>query len=316
MPGNAWDFLDESNLLFRPFNQSSAALMSLKTFKTKDPNILFPRQDLEDNVYFDLSRDRSRLVAIREVPKSKTNTVAQVYQQTDGQWNLQAEISFPWIRDRLPQLLRLAPDGGSLLSASSRFSAIHSFTNDGKPVDICHDHRLCSMVDAFWLGESDTLLGAHYGSFSRGRTDAIQFLRRWDPRTGAPTKTQTHPTLIQAMAMEPGESRFAEAGLGGRIRIRNTVDFEIIREFRAHDAPVVALAWHPTLPILASVSSDRIIRFWNVDTVGFLSERYGIASDPTAMKFSPEGNWIAVSTGSPEFLLRIWKTANLGSNPR
>ena len=315
MPANAWGFLDEMHMLFRTNFQGKVGLLSLNTFKTTDPNVLFPSRDVEDAFHFDLSRDRSHLLAIRRGRNKADGTVARVYRQTDGRWNLKTEIPFPWIAGQNPHLLRLAPDGSAFLAASLNFSRIYRFADDTKPIDIQHDHNRCHMTDVFWLGRGKTLLGAHYGKDARGRVGATEFLRRWDAGTGAPTKTDNYPTPIQALAMEPGETRFAEAGHGREIRIRNAADLRVTREFRAHDAPIVALAWHPKLPILASVSLDRSIRFWNVDTGDLVDQLYGIAADPTAMKFSPKGNWIAVSTGGPEHLLRVWECSKLGSGP-
>ncbi len=127
--------------------------------------------------------------------------------------------------------------------------------------------------------------------------------------------TRSNATVIQALALEPEESRFAEAGHGYDIRIRSVADLSVIRKFRAHDAPIVALAWHPKLPILASASLDRAIRFWNVDSGALVDELYGIGADPLDIQFGPEGERIAVSTKNPESLLRVWGTRELGSGP-
>ncbi len=315
MPGNAWGFLDETQILFRSPYRGKVSLVSLESFETTDPNVLFPNRDLEDAFHFDLSPDRSHLLAIQAARAGMTNTVARVYRKSGSQWTLKNEIPFLWRGAQAPHLLRLAPDASAFLEANFYLSRIHALNGSPDPVILAHDHNRCYIIDAFWLDRGKALLGAHYGTQTRGRSDAIEFLRRWNPITGASTAALRNPTVIHAVAMDPGETRFAEAGLGREIRIRNAATLEVIREFRAHDAPIRALSWHPSQPIIASASLDRSIRFWDADTGELVDELYGISADPQAMKFGPKGNWLALSSDDPEFQLRVWETTEIGTGP-
>jgi len=82
-----------------------------------------------------------------------------------------------------------------------------------------------------------------------------------------------------------------------------------------HNAPITALAWHPTRPILATASEDLVIRLWNVDTGDRLEELRGPLSPPSVLSFNPGGTRLA--TASRDGAARIWEPRSLApSSPQ
>jgi WD40 repeat protein len=83
-----------------------------------------------------------------------------------------------------------------------------------------------------------------------------------------------------------------------RVRIRNAETLEVEKEFRAHDGPLTDVAWHPTLPILATAAEDLNVRFWDLESGLQLGELHGIASQPEQrperLVISPDGLLLGV----------------------
>ena len=66
-----------------------------------------------------------------------------------------------------------------------------------------------------------------------------------------------------SLAMSPDGRRFLEGGSDGKVRIRSVETLEIEDEFRVENRPVVLVAWHPTLPLFITKTSDRG-RVWDM----------------------------------------------------
>lgn len=88
------------------------------------------------------------------------------------------------------------------------------------------------------------------------------------------------------------------------VRLRDAQTLEVRREFRVHNGPVSALAWHPTRPILATASEDLSVRFWDLNTEKRLEELQGSLAPPNVLSFSPGGTRLA--TAARDGIARIW----------
>jgi WD40 repeat protein len=123
----------------------------------------------------------------------------------------------------------------------------------------------------------------------------------WDATTGERTATIYAPDAM-ALCVSPTGTQIAEAGADMHVRIRNAGTFEIEKEFRAHDGAVTDIAWHPTLPVLATASEDLNVRIWNLKTGIQLSELHGIASQPEQrpekLAISPNGLFLGVRSSA------------------
>jgi WD40 repeat protein len=63
--------------------------------------------------------------------------------------------------------------------------------------------------------------------------------------------------------------------------------------FRAHDATISAACFHPTLPILATGSTDHSLKLWHCTDATLLHTFPGIEGTPRSLTFSPDGRLLA-----------------------
>ena len=103
------------------------------------------------------------------------------------------------------------------------------------------------------------------------------------------------------------------AGADRKVRIRDVATLAVQQEFRAHDGPITALAWHPTKPILATASADLSIRLWNLDTGRRVEELRGPLGVPNALSFGPGGQRLGCSAA--DGYTRIWEPKSLNEQP-
>lgn len=111
----------------------------------------------------------------------------------------------------------------------------------------------------------------------------------------------------------PDGRRFAEAGADKMVRIRDAATLAMQQEFRAHDGPITALAWHPSKPIMATASADLSVKIWNLEAGRRLEEFRGMVTAPTELAFSPSGQRLGCAgVGNPT---RIWEPRSLNDQP-
>jgi serine/threonine protein kinase/WD40 repeat protein len=123
----------------------------------------------------------------------------------------------------------------------------------------------------------------------------------WDAKTGERAATVYAPDAM-SLRVSPNGTQVAEAGSDMHVRIRNAQTFEIEKDFRAHDGAVTDVAWHPTLPVLATASEDLNVRIWSLKTGIQLGELHGIASQPEQrpekLAISPTGQFLGVRSSA------------------
>ena len=156
---------------------------------------------------------------------------------------------------------------------------------------------------AAWLHGGEQVVGLASVEGRSGVSDSEHLIVVWDALTGDVVQTTTHDTPMDALSVSPDGGRFAEAGMDKKVRIRDTKTLEVLQEFRAHNDTIGTLAWHPTLPVLASASNDFTVKIWNLETGECLQVLRSLDSGPTALSFSPTGKRI---TCSDERYTRIW----------
>ena len=146
---------------------------------------------------------------------------------------------------------------------------------------------------AGWLDGGKRIVGLTTVIAERGNPGSEERIVAWDAATGKIVKSVPHRTALDVLAVAPDGKRFAEAGVDKMVRIRDAATLAVLREFRAHDGPITAIAWHPSKPILATGSTDLTVRLWNVETGRTLEELRGPTSPPTNLTFSPSGQRLA-----------------------
>ena len=117
----------------------------------------------------------------------------------------------------------------------------------------------------------------------------------WDPATGRRLKTVEAP-MAWSVECSPDGKWIAEGSSDKRIRIRDAKTLQVVRELRAHDAPVDALRWHPRLPLLVSAGADQWIRIWNAQTGALQQEIRRLDLLPVSLDVSADGLHLGVGT--------------------
>ena len=88
------------------------------------------------------------------------------------------------------------------------------------------------------------------------------------------------------------------------VRLRDTQSLEVRQELRAHDSPIMALAFHPSRLILATASEDLTIKLWNLADGKLMEELGGPVCPPRQLVFSPNGRRLARL--SDDRSMRVW----------
>ena len=202
--------------------------------------------------------------------------------------------------------IRLSPTGDRLLAfllAGSCAAQLDTITGARLPrlADGPLDIRVT--YDAAWL-DSGRVVGAVSLNERRGTPGSAEALVLWDAPTGKIRRSAPISALINCLSPAPDGQSFAEAGDDKMIRLHDARTLLIQQEFRAHDAAVTALAWHPHRPILASASADLTIKLWELPSGRCLQELRGPWKPVTMLNFSPNGRRL-VSAGMDQ--TRIWE---------
>jgi WD40 repeat protein len=106
--------------------------------------------------------------------------------------------------------------------------------------------------------------------------------------------TLTSPQRLNAIAVSPDRSLIAIAGDAQMVLILDADTLAEKDRFRAHDAAITALRFHPSLPILATGSSDYSLKLWDYRTTKLRKTFLGIGGSPVMIAFSPNGKLLAV----------------------
>ena len=129
-------------------------------------------------------------------------------------------------------------------------------------------------------------------------------LHTWDVNSHALTQSMNVPYHVSAFAVSPDSKWFALAGQNKSITVYFANSLQPAVQFRAHDAPVTALVFHPTLPMIASASADLTIKLWNSITGEPLHTLLGPSSKPISLAFNASGSRLACS--SQDNRTRVW----------
>jgi WD40 repeat protein len=119
----------------------------------------------------------------------------------------------------------------------------------------------------------------------------------WDAATGKRLKT-VEALAAATLEGSPDGKWIAEGGTDKRIRFRDSRTLEVVREIRAHDAPVGDLKWHHTLPLLVSAGADQWIRVWEPETGRLLEEFRRVDLLPEGLDISADGLQLGIGNGN------------------
>ncbi|MBL9167380.1 MAG: protein kinase [Verrucomicrobiales bacterium] len=206
--------------------------------------------------------------------------------------------------------VRIAPGGDRVAVLRSDFTGLEILNVvRGKPAVALEVADIRRFTDVVWLNSGDHLAGLVTTHAPRRSPGSVEQIVLWDMATGGIVRRLTNASITSVACPAPDGRRFVEAGADRNVRLRDGTTLEVVREFRVHNAPLTALAWHPTRPILATASEDLGIRLWNLDDGTRLEELRGPLSPPSVLSFSPDGTRLA--TASRDRVARIWEPRSL-----
>jgi WD40 repeat protein len=165
-------------------------------------------------------------------------------------------------------------------------------------------------IPPVWLGEShvaEVLLLQKKDS--QNSTAVERSIVLWSTGTDDPAAIANAPEA-NALAASPDGGQIAEAGKDMRVRIRNGTTLAVERTLRVHDDAVIGVAWHPTLPLLATASEDFSVRIWDLRTDTLVEEFRSTRNTPALrLKWSPDGRFLGVSYQAPTENVKIYEPA-------
>ena len=211
--------------------------------------------------------------------------------------------------------IRLSAGGERVVVLGNRNSKVDLFdTTTGLPLAPFERADMKRFWSFAWLGSSgQRLVGLVTAKAERGLSGSEEWVVLWDADSGKIVQRVTNRSALGVLVVAPDGSRLAEAGADKMVRIRDAATLAVQQEFRAHDGPITALAWHPVKPVLATTSTDLTIRLWNLETGRRLEELRGPLTTPTGLGFSPSGQRLACASSSDN--TRSWEPESLNDQP-
>jgi len=208
-----------------------------------------------------------------------------------------------------PYCFELSPDGSLLWLGNGFYEP-----SAGKPIHALDRSGIESLEggeSACWVGGSHV---AELVTWVAAKSDRRRALALWSLSEAKP-RLEEAPNA-NAVSASPDGALIAEAGGDMRVRIRDGVTLAERKTLRVHDAPVTGVAWHPTLPFLATASKDYTVKIWNLETE-VLAEEIGLFRGvPGKLYWSPDGKTLGVRTdgtgdrgGISLFTPKLWTPA-------
>lgn len=125
----------------------------------------------------------------------------------------------------------------------------------------------------------------------------------WDLQVVASAKLSEQSA--RTLAIRPGGEEIAVGFSDNHIRILDSADLSVKKDFQAHDISVFSLCYHPHMPIMLSGSRDARIKFWDVDhDYKLVEEIIGHMYAINHVDFSPDGQHFV--TCSMDKSIKVW----------
>lgn len=180
------------------------------------------------------------------------------------------------------------PTGSRLLALSTSLESLVFEVSSGKTL-LKIPQRLHRAV---FVGAGDRI--AAILSQKRAEEEVVDHLCLMDASQGKIIKKLTYHVQQEELVTSPDRKLIAMAGAEQIIRIFDAETLEERANFRAHDAEITALAFHPTQPRLASASPDGSVKIWDYHTAELVQQFLGLNGAPVMLAFSPNGRLLSV----------------------
>ncbi|KAF0180183.1 MAG: serine/threonine protein kinase [Limisphaerales bacterium] len=222
----------------------------------------------------------------------------KLYRGADGPLTEQAALTLPG------RAHHLAFDrAGERLAVTHRDGTLEVFaTRDGRS-----QFRLAG-------GYSQAVFGAGTNLFALevrpGGNPPEHRLVRIDTIAGQPRGNSRSEVPLTSLAIAPDGALLAFGSTDRRVYVLRANDFSTGWVFRAHEADVGAVAFHPRLPVIATGSVDGSVKLWTYrDLRRPLATFLGLGGAPVTLSFNPAGTLLFVD--GQERTSRVYEVAHL-----
>jgi serine/threonine protein kinase/WD40 repeat protein len=295
--GGHFTFLDEPwkvLLQARRIAGADKALVAscdILDLRRKDRIGVFPHEKVENPYFFPSTSQDGKRVACWRLREPEVKIFKVVGNA------LKDPVSFPVSKN--PGAFQLSPDGSRFWAETVVYSASTGAILskiDVKGLAVINDYS-----PARWVGNGHMvkIMMREDGSTGTETAAKTRSLVLWNVENGARNHSTDAPDA-RALAVSPDGAQIAEGGSDMKVRIRDAQTLEVSQVLRVHDGPVLDLAWHPKLPLLATCSEDFFVRIWNLQT-GELVQEFGVFSSlPVRLSWSPDGSRLSVQLATGE----------------
>ncbi len=156
-----------------------------------------------------------------------------------------------------------------------------------------------------WIGESTLLELATRSKMNEEESEGFNecAMVLWDVESGRMLRSVPE-SRARTLCVSPDAQSVAVGTLDGRVVIRSASTLEIQQEYKVHDAEVIRVCWHPTKPVIVTISKDFTAKVWDVRD-GSLLATSRFVSIPFQLDISRKGDLIAVGGISRVDVLRL-----------
>lgn len=212
----------------------------------------------------------------------------------------------------LLDFVRLSPDGSRIAMVSERCTELRvaGIQPHSRAIPLA-TNGIFHFSDVGWLNDGHALVGLATSHAPRNTPGSVEEIVLWNVTTGGIERSVPHSGIGAVLVVAPDGKRFAEGGMDRMLRIREGTTLAVVRELRAHNLGITALAWHPTRNVVATASADLAIRLWNLDDGTRLEELRGPVSPANALSFSADGRRLAAA--ARDGATRIWEPRTLAA---
>ena len=177
---------------------------------------------------------------------------------------------------------------------------LDSIRHPANTINLYEDDRYGRHLKHTFIGHTGCVWNVAYSEDGQwvASASADDTIRIWNPRVGHEVQQFNSCTLhLSNLAFSPDGKMLAIGQWDGKVILSLSDSMIGASVFEGHTGPVTSVAFHPKLPILASVSTDGNLQIWSFETASPAEIKHNLLNHNaplTSVAFSPDGRKLAV----------------------